>query len=315
MACLGLMACSSRSQQSADNRPSFSVDSAYQFVSWQVHMGPRVPDTQAHTKCTIGLFRLLDNYGASPEMQMGRKINYAGQEQQIFNVIGHYGPMDANNRILLCAHYDSRPWCDQEADFEARSIAVPGANDGASGVGVLLEVARQLCLMDSLAPAVDIVFFDCEDMGTPDFYEGIQREHTWCLGSQLWAERAVENGWVNHFQYGILLDMVGAPNAEFRLEYYSAQYAQSYQQKLWRKAHELGYARHFVHQQTYPLMDDHYYVNLIGIPCVDVIHYDGSGTTGFPFWWHTREDNMRHIDKNTLRAVGESVMAMVLEQM
>lgn len=309
---LGLLSCGKQHQPTVV-APAFAGDSAFQYVSWQVRMGARVPGSDAHARCYLGLFQLLDRFGATPEMQFGKKTNYAGEEQQIVNIIGHYGPMDAKNRILLCAHYDCRPWSDREEEFEKKYLPVPGANDGASGVGVLLEVARQLGLQDSLAPAVDIVFFDCEDMGTPEFYTGVEREHTWCLGSQLWAERAVVNGQNKNFQYGILLDMVGAPNAIFAKEYYSTQYAGSYQEKIWRHAKQLGHAGLFVQQQTYPLMDDHYYVNLVGIPCVDVIHYDAQNDTGFPFWWHTQQDNMRNISRETLQSVGEVVMATILE--
>ena len=309
---LALTACGHKAQQAVEP-PAFAGDTAFQYVAWQVRMGARVPGSDAHAKCSINLFRLLDRYGASPEMQMGTKTNYAGEEQQIYNIIGHFGPMDAKNRILLCAHYDCRPWSDMEDAFENKYLPVPGANDGASGVGVLLEVARQLGLQDSLAPAVDIVFFDCEDMGTPEFYTGVEREHTWCLGSQLWAERAIKTGWNKMFQYGILLDMVGAPNAVFAKEYYSRQNAGSYVEKVWRHARDLGHSDLFVQQETYPVMDDHYYVGLAGVPCLDIIHYDISGDTGFPFWWHTQQDNMRNISRETLQAVGEVVMATIME--
>jgi len=181
-------------------------------------------------------------------------------------------------------------------------------------VAVLLEVARQLGLKiadSTFATPVDIIFFDCEDMGTPRVYTGAEREDTWCLGSQLWATNYAK---LPHVQYrfGIVLDMVGAPDASFPREMYSTQYAANYQQQIWHSAEQLGYGAMFTNQQSYPITDDHYYVNYIaGIPCVDIIHYDIRNATGFPHWWHTRNDNLDNISKSTLQAVGEVVMAQI----
>ena len=295
------------------SRPSFSGDTAYLFVKHQVSMGPRVPGTPAHQSCMLFLVNTLKNCGADVEIEQGTKLNYAGQEQTIYNVIGRFGDIHQKNRLLLCAHYDSRPWCDEEKDYVDRFTPLPGANDGASGVGVLLEVARQLAKRDSLPrQAVDIVFFDCEDMGTPSFYTGTEREDTWCLGSQLFAERMVGFNLHKDYQYGILLDMVGAPEAVFPKEYFSLQYAGNYVEKVWRAADKLGYGRFFKQERSYPITDDHYYLNtMAGIPCIDIIHYDMRQDTGFPYWWHTRQDDMENIDPATLQAVGEVVMSLL----
>ena len=114
-------------------------------------------------------------------------------------------------------------------------------------------------------------------------------------------------------QYGILLDMVGDPSATFPREYFSQQYAGSYVEQLWRTASRLGYSRYFVNQSTYyPITDDHYYVSTIaGIPCVDIIDYKPNTETGFAEWWHTRQDNMQNINKQTLQAVGETVLTTI----
>jgi len=111
----------------------------------------------------------------------------------------------------------------------------------------------------------------------------------------------------------VLLDMVGAPDASFPREYYSSQYASNYQEKIWKHARDLGHGRYFSDQYSYPIIDDHYYVNIAGIPCVDIIHYDLRQSTGFPEWWHTRRDDLRNIDKNTLQAVGEVVMSLLVD--
>lgn len=304
-------------------RPAFSSDSAYVYIEKQMSFGPRVPNSAAHMQCAVWLIEQLRAFGAEVELQKGEMPDYKGSNQQIYNIIGHFStPSTATrSRVLLGAHYDTRPWCDEEEEYSERFYNVPGANDGASGVGVLLEIARQLGrqIADStFKTPVDIIFFDVEDSGSPRFYTGAEREDTWCLGSQLWATNyartfteATQNT-VIQYRYGIVLDMVGAPDATFPREMYSTNYAANYQQQIWRAAQRLGYGALFSDQQSYPITDDHYYVNRIaGIPCVDVIHYDTRNATGFPWWWHTRQDNMDNISKATLQAVGEVVMSQL----
>lgn len=315
-AALVLISCSGK-QTKTDNQNAvcFTADSAYRYVEEQVSFGPRVPGTMAHQQCVIYLVEQLRRFGAKVEIEQGQKPNYDGQPQQIVNIIAHIGDT-SKRRVILAAHYDSRPWADQEEEYFARLTPVMGANDGASGVGVLLEVARQWGIKkaeNKTVPAVDIIFFDCEDLGTPDFYTGQQREDTWCLGSQLWAEQ--HRSEQSNYRYGILLDMVGAPDAVFEKEYYSVQFAQNYVEKLWRTAQSLGYSSLFRQDYTYPITDDHYYLNTIaGIPTLDIIHYSKHTETGFAHWWHTTEDDMRHICPATLEAVGKTVMATVEEQ-
>ncbi len=313
---VGTTACGNK-KTAAVTRPAFSADSAYQYVARQMAFGPRVPNSKAHTDCAVYLIEQLRACGAQVELQKGQLPDYSGRPQAIFNIIGHFSPAAAQPRaaILLSAHYDTRPWCDEEEEYENRFLNVPGANDGASGVGVLLEVARQLGqrLQDSsLTTPVDIVFFDCEDMGTPRFYTGTERENTWCLGSQLWSMEVAKGQSATAYQFGILLDMVGAPDAVFPRELYSEQYAGTYVEQIWRAAASLGYGRYFVQQNAYPIVDDHYYVNVLaGVPCVDIIHYDARNATGFASWWHTQRDDMRNISRSTLQAVGETVLAVI----
>ena len=250
-------------------------------------------------------------------VEQGVMPNYEGKEQQIVNITARFGNQTLKSgkprrRILLCAHYDCRPWADQEPDYDRRFTPVIGANDGASGVGVLLEVARQLGQMpQEQRPNIDIILFDCEDMGTPEFYTGKQREDTWCLGSQLWAQRHQTEK--DNYAYGILLDMVGSPDAVFPREYISMQYAQEQVHSLWSLAQKLGYGRYFRQEVSMPITDDHYYINRIaGIPCIDVIHYTPDGDTGFAPYWHTTTDDMSNISRETLRAVGTTVMTAIM---
>ena len=314
---LGLLV-SCNKQTAVIERPSFCADSAYAYIEKQMAFGPRVPNSASHMQCAVWLIEQLRACGAEVELQKGFMPDYRGNNQHIYNIIGHFYTAETASRprVLLGAHYDTRPWCDEEQDYQDRFYNVPGANDGASGVGVLLEVARQLGIrmQDTTAgfQPVDIIFFDCEDMGTPRVYTGEEREDTWCLGSQLWATNYSNQQSAVRYKFGIVLDMVGAPDAVFPREMYSTNYAANYQQQIWRSAEQLGYGALFSNQQSYPITDDHYYINyLAGIPTVDIIHYDMRNATGFPFWWHTRQDNMDNVSKSTLQAVGEVVLSQL----
>lgn len=325
ISCTLLIGCASTPKKAVEAAPvaAFDADSAYAFVAGQVAYGPRVPGTDAHQQCLLYIGSTLERLGAEVQIQTGEMIRYDGQMQHVANICAHL-PADSayadRPAILLTAHYDSRPWADQEEDYTQRTIPIPGANDGASGVGVLMEVARQWQNQPEHKRPIDIVLFDCEDMGTPAFYTGKQREHTWCLGAQLWAQtynHAFPNqaaGKKAKYEYGILLDMVGDPNAMFPREYYSMQYAGKYVDKIWRTAEKLGFAHRFVNTRTYPITDDHYYVNAIAhIPCVDLIHYMPGSETGFAWWWHTQKDDMSNVNPNTLREVGMIVMTLINE--
>ena len=311
---------------------SFSGDSAYAYVAGQVAFGPRVPGTDAHHDCVQYIGRTLERFGATVEIQTGEVMRYDGEWQHVANICAHL-PADSayqgEKTVLLCAHYDSRPWADQEEDYSHRMSPILGANDGASGVGVLMEVARQWQNLSERKRPVEIVLFDCEDMGTPQFSTGKQREHTWCLGAQLWARMLVESRKSKVesreskvesreskavYAFGILLDMVGDPNASFPREYYSEQYAGKYVEKIWRTAEQLGYGHRFVSTRSYPITDDHYYVNTIAkIPCVDIIHYVPGSETGFAWWWHTHSDDMRNVNPGTLQEVGKVLMSVIGE--
>ena len=315
---MGFVACQPKPKTITDVRWPFSADSAYSYIAQQVAFGARVPDTEAHEACGDWLVSELQRHGAEVTEQRGSMSNYATVALPLRNIIAHI-PGTMPTTILLCAHWDTRPWSDEEADYDNRFLPVPGANDGASGVGVLLEVARQLQALratnkiDQL-PSVDIIFFDGEDMGTPSHYTGPQREDTWCLGSQLWAKEYMNTPIAQRtkYQYGILLDMVGDPSATFPREYFSVNYAGTYVEQIWRTATKLGYGRYFVNQSAYPITDDHYYLNtLAGIPCVDIIDYKPNNGTGFAEWWHTQQDDMRNINHQTLQAVGETVITTI----
>ena len=292
--------------------PSFDADSAYLYIAHQVDFGPRVPNTEAHDLCAEYLEQKLKSFGADVIVQEAELTAFDNTLLKAKNIIGQYKP-ELKDRVLLFAHWDSRPFADHNPDEKRRNEPILGANDGGSGVGVLLEVARQLDKSD-IPFGVDIIFFDAEDYGNPDHIE-IQnpQQDTWCLGSQYWGENPhVKNYYA---RYGILLDMVGASNAKFYQEINSKYFAPRVLKKLWNTAHKIGYGSYFIFEDGGAITDDHVYVNKhLNIPCIDIIQYDPTTSSSFGSYWHTHNDNMDIIDKNTLKAVGQTVLEFIYSE-
>ena len=284
----------------------FDADSAFAFVRKQVEFGPRVPGTPAHAACAEWLVRTLRQWTPDVAVQEFRARAYDGRPLEGKNIIASFDK-DRKDRVLLCAHWDSRPFADHDPDPANHFRPVPGANDGASGVGVLLEVARCLSV-EGAAVGVDVVLFDLEDFGEHENWQGYAND-SWGLGSQHWARSPHVPGY--RARFGVLLDMVGAPDAVFLREGTSMHYAPAVVRKIWAAARELGLGKHFVDRDGEPLIDDHLYVNRIaGIPTADIIDYD-SRRGGFTAAWHTVGDTLDKIDRNTLAAVGRVVLAVV----
>lgn len=290
--------------------PAFSSDSAYTYIENQVNFGPRVPNTNAHVACAAYLVTTLKSFGAEVTEQKVKLRAFNGEVLNANNIIAAFKP-EVKQRILLFAHWDSRPWSDHDPHPANRKKPVLGANDGASGVGVLLEVARNLAIA---APTlgIDIIFFDAEDYGAPETYAG-NAEHSWCLGSQHWARSPHVNQY--NARFGILLDMVGAKDARFYKDQISVHYAPRIVEKVWGAAHNLGFDKYFVNQLGGAITDDHLYVNQItGIPSIDIIQYNPESKNGFGDYWHTVNDDMSTIDKHTLFAVGTTVMHIIYNE-
>ncbi len=284
--------------------PAFNADSAYRYIEQQLNFGNRIPNTESHLKAAEWLASELRRHGAEVIVQDAPVKAFDNTLLNGKNIIGQFNPQN-KDRILLFAHWDSRPFADHDPNPARYKDPVPGANDGASGVGVLLEIARQIGLQ---APdkGVDIVFFDAEDYGTPEFWTGQYESESWALGTQYWARRPHKPGY--RARYGILLDMVGAKNAVFPREAFSNHYASSVVDKVWKAAAKLGYGNYFVNEEGGAINDDHYYVNtMMKIPSIDIIHLDPTTKSGFYPYWHTVDDTLDKIDKETLKAVGNTV--------
>lgn len=283
---------------SAETAVTFDADSAYSYVAKQVSFGPRVPNTEAHRLCGEWLVSELTRHGAVVTQQDATLKAFDGTVLNAKNILGRFNP-DSDTRLLLLAHWDCRPWADQDPDPANHKTPVDGANDGASGVGVLLEIARQL---GASAPSkgVDILFVDAEDWGT----EG--SEESWAMGARYFVEHPPVEGYLP--DEAILLDMVGGKGAVFCREYFSEQAAPRLAQSLWGIAASIGYGDIFQNKFGGAVTDDHVQLIAKGIPTVDIIEYHPEEESGFNPHWHTVTDNMDNIDPATLKAVGETVL-------
>lgn len=288
------------------NVPLFDADSAYQYVKAQVDFGPRTPNSQQHVACGNYLAAQLQRFGAKVTNQYADLTTHSGNLLKARNIIGSF-KLETKKRIALFAHWDTRPWADNDPDKSNHNKPILGANDGASGVGALLEIAR---LINQQQPEVgiDIIFFDAEDSGTSS------EEDSWCLGAQYWSRNPHVEGYKARF--GILLDMVGGKDATFYKEYYSVKYAKAVNEKVWKAANKLGYGGYFINEDGGGTTDDHLYVNrIIGIPTIDIVpHQPECKESSFGHTWHTLSDNMDNIDRSTLKAVGQTVLAVIYNE-
>jgi len=293
-------------------RPSVNPDSAFHFVKSQTDFGPRVPGSEAHKRCAAYLESTLERFADKVYVQEFKARAFDGRILEGKNIIGSFMP-EQRARISLAAHWDSRPFADHDPNPENRNLPVPGANDGASGVGVLLEIARVLSSNDPPV-GVDIIFFDIEDYGPPHDSQSDENPENWGLGSQHWSKNPHEYNYRS--RYLILLDMVGAPDARFLQEGFSMYFAPDKVRKVWGIAHEIGYNKYFINERGGYINDDHYFVNeMANIPAINIIHLDpGSSNGSFFEYWHTIKDDIDKIDPQTLELVGEVVLEVLFRE-
>ncbi len=290
--------------------PIFNEDSAFKFIAQQVKFGPRVPSTKAHKACAEFLQETLNRLGAEVSTQNFTLQAYNNSKLEAINISARLFK-DKPKRVVLFAHWDSRHIADR--DSKNQTAAIDGANDGASGVGVILEILRSIESSEEKPNiGIDVVFFDAEDHGQPSSES--PKPDTWALGAQYWSKNKSFGNSYNP-TYGILLDMVGAKDAIFPKEGHSMRYAKNIVEKVWKTAQNLGYGHLFSNQiEPYGITDDHMYVNQIAqIPTIDIIHYDVQ-KRDFGDFHHTHNDNLSIIHKPTLKAVGQTILQVIYNE-
>ncbi len=293
--------------------PKFNSDSAYAFTAKQCNFGARIMNSEAHDKCEKWIIKKFKEYACTVKTQKANLKAFDGTTLKATNIIASYNPK-AKKRIMLCAHWDSRPWADNDPDSTNHHKPVMAANDGASGVAVMIEIAR-LINNKHINLGVDFVCFDAEDWGVPQWETNYQdsENSSWALGAQYFA---------NNFplkikpQYGILLDMVGGEGAKFYKEGVSKQYALNIVDMVWNAANNAGYSEYFPMADGGMVTDDHLPINQIAnIPTIDIIsYYPDCEQSSFGPTWHTVNDTMEHIDKNTLQAVGQTIIQVLYSE-
>ncbi len=326
---LSLAACGSANKQqsaeetpTASQAPTFNADSAYHYCATQCAFGPRTMNSEGHENCGKWIAGKFASYGLDVVEQKADLKGYDGTIYKATNIIAQLHP-EAETRIILCAHWDTRPWADNDPNPAYHHTAIEGANDGASGVAVLIEMARVIteaerahAAADSSAGGIkplpfgiDFICFDAEDSGFPQWETTLDDSgDTWCLGSQYWAENPHRPGY--RANYGILLDMVGGKGAKFSKEGFSLHYAEGIVNKVWRAASRAGYNKFFPATGGGYITDDHVPLNETAhIPTIDIVPYHPEcQQSNFGPTWHTMNDNMQNIDRETLKAVGQTVL-------
>lgn len=264
----------------------FDADRAMQDVVRQVELGPRLPGSPAHEQASAWIVAELEAAGWAVEIQETTEM-----EQPVKNVIASRG--EGEPWLVLGAHYDSRLVADQDPDPEKRGQPVPGANDGASGVAVLLELARILPTYpaeDAWPGKISLVFFDSEDNGRIPGWD-------WILGSRAYVRDLQDLP-----EAAVIVDMIG--DADLNI-YHENNSDPDLRAEIWAVAEQQGYAAQFVPELKYSILDDHIPFKEAGVPAVDIIDFD------YPHW-HTTGDTVEKVSGASLKAVGDTLLAWIL---
>jgi Zn-dependent M28 family amino/carboxypeptidase len=282
------------SMPAAGAPPAFDGERALALARELCAFGPRVPGTKAHAQARAYLTTHLTAQGAVVTREdFMAQSPLTPSVTQFSNVVARFRP-GVEPRVLLGAHWDSRPHADADPDSARRREPVLGANDAASACAVLLHLAE---LLGREAPplGVDLVFFDAEDGGLPT------QPETYCLGSREHVRRMTGP----HPAYVIVLDMVGGRDLNLPVEGYSRAQAPAIVQLVWGRAAELGHPE-FVLETGAAVFDDHLPFLAAGIPAIDLIDFK------YPEW-HTTRDTFDRLSARSLELVGEVVTSVLYE--
>ena len=288
------------SSSHATKIPAFSGAKAFEFLLQQTKFGPRNPGSSGHAACLEFLVNEMRKYADQVKRQEFTHVGYQGEHFELTNVIASFNPQ-SSDRVLLCAHWDTRPRAENDEDKSRRNEPIIGANDGASGVAVLLEMAS---IFKEHRPGigVDLVLFDGEDYGTEGDLD------RYLLGSRYFAKnKAAEYS----PRFGILLDMIGDKYLDIPKEQHSIKYAPDIVDMVWRKARELGYPQ-FLNEAGDLVTDDHLPLNDVGIKTIDLIDFNYPDPTNR--FWHSHKDIPENCSAESLEAVGTVLTHVVYAQ-
>ena len=274
--------------------PDFDGEKAYDFLLKQCSFGPRYPGSSGHVDFKDYLINYLNKYSDNIKItEHDLKHPYEDKSIKFYNILAQYN-LESNNRILLMAHWDTREIADKEKDIIKQKKPIIGANDGASGIAILMLFAEILNNNHLNNIGVDLLFVDGEDMGRNGELDNF------CLGSKLFAKSMK----YKVPRFAICLDMVADKDPEFKMEYFSYLQAPKELFEIWKLANELGY-NEFTYDITNPIYDDHRaFYNETGIPAIDIIDFD------YPYW-HTLEDTPDKCSASTLKIVGDVVLEYI----
>ena len=276
--------------------PTFEAKSAFQYIKEQIKFGPRNPNSMAHAAALNYLTNTLSKFTQTVIKQPFTYTGYNGEKLQFTNIIAKFNPKN-KNRIMICAHWDSRPRSEHAKDPAKRKLPVLGANDGASGVGVILELARILS-KNKIDYGIDLVLFDGEDYGLESDLPNFS------LGSKYYSSKIMND---TYPAFAVLLDLVGDKDAQFPIESNSKNYAPDIVNMFWNKAAEIG-ADKFTFGVSQPIYDDHIPLNQAGIKTINIIDSELIGANTLVErrnYWHSDKDTIENIGVETLQQVGD----------
>jgi peptidase M28-like protein len=289
------MACRASAGDKAAGPVEFNGPSAFTYVQKQMSFGPRIPNKPGHEQTGDWLLAELRARADTVIVQEIRHVTHKGDTLRLRNFFARFRPQ-ATERVLFLAHWDTRPMADRSMNVAQQRLPVPGANDGASGVAVLLGVADALkAKPPSPANGVDLLFVDGEDYG--DFAD----TNDVLIGSRWFAAHQPPG-----YQplYAVLFDMVGDKDLQIHQEGNSVTFAPEVVQRVWRVAHDRGHERQFVPDVRHTLTDDHVALQKVGIRTIDVVDFD------YPYW-HTTEDTIDKVSAESLQIVGDVAVSLV----
>jgi Zn-dependent M28 family amino/carboxypeptidase len=293
LALAACIACSTRGDARGEQTREMDGARALSYVEQQLAFGPRVPNTEGHRRMGDWLAAELAARADTVIVQSWTHTTKRGDRLALRNFFARIKP-DAQERVLFVAHWDTRPRADQDRNLANQRLPVPGANDGASGVAVLLGVADALKTRPP-AYGVDLLFVDGEDWG--DFADSTES----LIGSRYFAQR-LPQGYAPLF--AVVVDMVGDRDPQFYYEGNSENGAPEVVRRVWQTAERIGYGGVFIDGVRHTLTDDHVPLLEAGIHAIDIIDFD------YPYW-HTRDDTLDKVSGETLAMVGNVLIALV----